>query len=320
MHKVFIDGQAGTTGLKIHEYLASREAFHLLQIDDADRKSDAAKHDLIREADVVILCLPDAAAIETVKLAANTKARVLDASTAHRIAPDWAYGLPELGDGQRKQIENARYVANPGCYPTGFLLGVRPLVAAGIIPASLQLSISAISGYTGGGRQMVERYEAQSREHPDALWHVRPYSLDMNHKHLPEMQRYSGLERPPLFMPMVGHFPQGMLVSVPLALADMAKAATPDDIAKVLQQAYEEEPCVVVHDARDADALEHGQLSPLGNTDTNRVDLFVYGSSEQAIVIARLDNLGKGAGGAAVQNLNLMLGEPELSGLAITEA
>ncbi len=317
MHSIFIDGQAGTTGLKIHHYLAHREEFDLLEIDEAHRKDDAAKLDLIRQADVVVLCLPDAAAIETVRLAENTDARILDASTAHRVHPDWAYGLPELGQGQREKIAAARCVSNPGCYPTGYLLAVRPLADAGIIPASSQLSISALSGYTGGGRQMVERYEAQTCAHPEALWHARPYALNMNHKHLPEMQQYSGLETRPLFMPMVGHFAQGMLVSVPLPLDMLDDAGSPAELAQVLKDAYAKEDCVVVHDANDETVLEHGQLSPLGNTDTNRVDLFVFGSESQAIVTARLDNLGKGAGGAAIQNLNLMLGEPELSGLSL---
>lgn len=317
MHRVFIDGQAGTTGLKIHQYLANRGEFELLEIEDAQRKNDRVKREIIAEADVVVMCLPDAAAIETASLAADTTARLLDASTAHRVHPDWTYGLPELTSGQRRKIRNARFVANPGCYPTGYLLAVRPLVEAGVLPDSLQLTISALSGYTGGGRQMVERYEAQQQAHPDALWHARPYALSMNHKHLPEMQRYSGLAHQPLFMPMVGHFPQGMLVSVPLALRDLNGDVSANVIAEALKDAYVDEPCINVHDANDDSALENGQLSPLGNTDTNRVDLFVFGSDEQAVVVARLDNLGKGAGGAAVQNLNLMLGLDELSGLTV---
>ncbi len=319
MHKVFIDGQAGTTGLRIHEYLAPRADITLLEIAEADRKNDAAKHDLIREADVVILCLPDDAAARTVKLAANTNTRIIDASTAHRVHPDWTYGLPELTREQREGIHAARHVSNPGCYPTGFLLGVRPLVDAGIIPADMHLTISAISGYTGGGRQMVERYEERKRTHPDDLWHVRPYALGMAHKHLPEMQRFAGLEHQPLFLPSVGHFPQGMLVSVPLPFAALSGAASIGDLGARLAEAYQDEPCVTVHAPGDDSVLEQGQLSPLGNTGTNRVDLFVFGSSEQAVVIARLDNLGKGAGGAAVQNLNIMLGLDELSGLALSE-
>jgi len=194
MYKVFIDGQAGTTGLRIHQYLAGREDFDLLEIAGADRKNETAKYDLIRNADVVILCLPDDAAAQTVKLAANTKARILDASTAHRVNPDWAYGLPELSERHREAVRTARLVSNPGCYPTGFLLAVRPLVAAGLLDPGIILTICAVSGYTGGGRQMVERYEARAERDPTNLWYSRPYALGMNHKHVPEMKHHAGLD------------------------------------------------------------------------------------------------------------------------------
>ncbi|XOV87443.1 MAG: N-acetyl-gamma-glutamyl-phosphate reductase [Pseudomonadota bacterium] len=318
MYKVFIDGQAGTTGLKIQGFLQGRPDLVLLEIDEAHRKSEAARRELVNEADIVLLCLPDDAAREAVALA-NNNTRFIDASTAHRVNPDWTYGLPELAPGQRKRIAGARYVSNPGCYPTGFLLAIAPLVRHGDLRTDIPLTISALSGYTGGGRQMVADYEARAREHPDALWYSRPYALHLDHKHLPEMQRYAGLEKTPLFLPSVGHFAQGMLVSIPLA-AEWFKAETSvDKIAGVLTDTYAGEPCVVTHSPNDSSLLENGQLEPQANNNTNRVDLFVFGNRDRFVLVARLDNLGKGAGGAAVQNLNLMLGIDELHGLSLQE-
>jgi N-acetyl-gamma-glutamyl-phosphate reductase len=317
MHKIFIDGQAGTTGLKIHQYLQGRGDLALLEIADEDRKNDAVKYDLVSEADVVIMCLPDEAAKKTVKLAANAPARMIDASTAHRVDPDWTYGLPELSPGQRKDIQRAKFVSNPGCYPTGFLLAVSPLTRGGLLDSQVVLTISAVSGYTGGGRQMIERYEERATNQPDQLWYSRPYALSMNHKHVPEMTHFAGLAHSPLFLPSVGHYPQGMLVSIPLAASWFAKKMSPDNVASLLAEAYADESCVVVHDANDESELEYGQLEPQTNNGTNRVDLFTFGNDEQILLIARLDNLGKGAAGAAVQNLNLMLGIDELSGLSV---
>lgn len=320
MYRIFIDGQAGTTGIRINQYLDGRDDLEILEIPTSKRKNDRVKHELVNEADVVILCLPDGAARETVKLAASSKARILDASTAHRVNPDWAYGLPELITKkqvrQRDAVTGARKVSNPGCYPTGFLLAVSPLVASGILNAEAALTISAVSGYTGGGRTMIERYEARARSHPDALWYSRPYALPMNHKHVPEMKYYAGLSIAPMFLPSVGHFPQGMLVSTPLSETWLSKKVTPADVSVLLAEAYANEACIRVHDANDESALEHGQLEPQANNDTNLVDLFVFGTKEQILLVARLDNLGKGAAGAAVQNLNLMLGITELTGLA----
>lgn len=317
MYKVFIDGQSGTTGLRIREYLAPRDDLDILEIAEAERKSDAAKYDLIRQADVVILCLPDDAARQTVKLAANAGTRIIDASSAHRVDPAWVYGLPELGGRQRDRIRDAGLVSNPGCYPTGFLLAITPLVVAGLLPSNVVLTISALSGYTGGGRKMVEAYTDRAATHPRDLWYARPYALDMNHKHLPEMRYYAGLDVTPLFLPSVGHFAQGMLVSTPLSSLWLTKKAGPDTIHALLAHAYEDEPCIEVHPPNDESALDGGQLEPQANNGTNRVDIFVFGNEERILLTARLDNLGKGAAGGAVQNLNIMLGEEELRGLSL---
>ena len=315
MYRIFIDGQAGTTGLLLNQYLSARTDIEILEIDEAERKNEQAKYDLISASDVVVLCLPDEAAKQTVRFAANTRARMLDASSAHRVADGWAYGLPELMPGQRAEISSARFVSNPGCYPTGFLLALRPLVQGGLLRADSDIVISALSGYTGGGRQMVADYEARLETHPAELWHVRPYALDMNHKHLPEMHRYSGLDNAHMFLPYVAHFDRGMLVSVPLSARWFTRKATLATVYETLIEAYRDEPCINVHEPNDQTVLDKGKLEPMANNGTNRVDLFIYGNDVQMVLIARLDNLGKGAAGAAVQNLNLMLGVNELSGI-----
>jgi N-acetyl-gamma-glutamyl-phosphate reductase len=313
-HKVFIDGQAGTTGLEIRDRLALREDLEVLEIDAAERKSAATRAELINAADAVILCLPDEAARESVSLVSNPTVKVLDASTAHRIDPDWVYGLPELAPGQREAIAAAARVTNPGCYPTGFLLLVRPLVDAGIVPASLPVSAHAISGYSGGGRQMIERYETRTEETPSNLWHARPYALDLEHKHVPEMRKFAGLEKLPVFMPIVGHYYRGMLVHVPLFASELSRSTTPATLTHILMERYADEPLVrVVNDP--GTLLENGQLSPLGMNHTSAIELMVFGNAERMLLTARLDNLGKGAAGAAVQNLNLMLGIDEFHGL-----
>lgn len=317
MHRVFIDGQAGTTGLQIHERLTARDDIELLEIDPEQRKDPVAKQAIIDAADIVMLCLPDEAARETISQNRNPAVRFIDASTAHRVDPDWQYGFPEMSGRQREAIARAKLVSNPGCYPTGFLALIRPLTEAGLLSASALLSISALSGYSGGGRQMIERYEARSAMHPDQLWYSRPYALKMTHKHIPEMTTYAGLENAPAFMPSVGHFHQGMLVSVPVFKAQLAQSMSLQSIHDTLVRRYEDEPCINVMPLESDGYLDQGFLDPEAANGTNRIDLFVFGHDDQMLLTARLDNLGKGASGAAVQNMNLMLQEPELEGLKL---
>ena len=317
MTNVFIDGQAGTTGLQIRERLAARGDVALMEIAESSRKDPEERRRYLNEADVVILCLPDDAAREAIGLISSNHVRVLDASTAHRVADGWVYGLPELDPHQRERIREAARVSNPGCYPTGFVLLTRPLVDAGIVSGDAYLSCHAVTGYSGGGRRLIERYEARETEYPESLWNVRPYALNLEHKHLPEMARYSGIDRTPVFSPMVGHFAQGMLTMVPLHADTLGEGATVETVHACLDARYRDEPCVEICPLGAEDVLDAGFLDPLAANGTNRIDLFVYGHDTQVLLVARLDNLGKGASGAAVQNLNIMTGANELSGLVL---
>ena len=317
MHRVFIDGQAGTTGLQIHERLLARPDIELLEIDPAERKNSSVKQAIIDAADVVILCLPDEAALETVAKNSRNRVRFIDASTAHRTNPDWVYGFPELTGNQRRQIASATLVANPGCYPTGFLAAVRPLIDNNLLNQKSLLTVSAISGYSGGGSKLIERYEARSAMHPEQLWHARPYALGLKHKHIPEMQVLASLANEPIFLPVVGHFHQGMLVSFPIHQEQLTRQTSPEAVHALLSERYANEPCINVMPLNANDALDQGFLDPEGANGTNRIDLLVYGHQKQMVLIARLDNLGKGAVGAAVQNLNLMLQVNELEGLRL---
>lgn len=302
---VFIDGAAGTTGLEIAERLAGRGEFSLLTLGEARRKDADARREALNEADFVILCLPDAAAIEAVAMIANDRTKVIDASTAHRVAPGWAYGFPELNAGQRDAIAAATRVSNPGCYPTGFLALVAPLVAAGIVDRDARLSVNAVSGYSGGGKELIARFEAE----PDIGF--RSYGLSLAHKHVPEMQAGAGLTHPPLFAPAVVPVYRGMLVEVPLAFgAPMADAGL-----DTLAAHYAGSPLVSVRRAGDESEL----LLRKDDAATDAMELMLYASADgtQLRLVARLDNLGKGASGACVQNLNIMAGLPETAGLRL---
>ncbi len=317
MNKVFIDGQAGTTGLQIHGLLSKRKDLELLEVPEAARKDPAVKAKLLNDADLVILCLPDDAAREAVALVNNPAVKILDASTAHRTNQNWVYGLPELDPGQRKAIEASPRVANPGCYPTGFLLAVAPLVQSGLLPRNALLSINAVSGYSGGGRKMIEDYLQRNTTPDTRPWTFRPYALNLNHKHLPEMLHFSGLEHAPVFAPSVGNFEQGMLVQIPIFRKMLAKDYRPGMIQKTWAVRYANEPCIKVHEANTIDQLDNGFLDPESNNNCNRLDLFLFETEIHCLLVARLDNLGKGAAGAAIQNLNLMLGYDELTGLTL---
>jgi len=310
--RVFVDGQEGTTGLRIHEYLAQRKDVEVLRAAPDLRKDAAERARLLNAADVAFLCLPDAAAREAAALVSNPKTCLIDASTAHRTASDWVYGLPELAPDQRAKLRAGKRIANPGCHATGFILLVRPLVDAGLIPQSAALSASSITGYSGGGKKMIAQYEAGG----DArLLSPRPYALGLTHKHLPEMTVHSRLETRPVFMPAVANFLKGLSVTVPLHLAEARRGTTAEQLHSALAERYEGERFVRVMPLRDQAILDDGYFDVQACNDSNRAELFVYGNDTQVVLMARLDNLGKGASGAAVQCMNVHLGIDEGTGL-----
>ena len=315
-YKVFIDGRHGTTGLKIDERLAGRDEIEILTIPEAQRKDAAVKAEYINAADLVFLCLPDAASKESVALLApgNTRTRFIDASTAHRTNPDWVYGLPELNSGQRERIRTTLKLANPGCHATGFILLMHPLVAAGIVSADYASITYSVTGYSGGGKEMIASYEEPDKL-PDSMKSPRFYGLGLSHKHLPEMRTLSGLKHLPLFTPIVGNFAQGLVLAVPLPASALALRKTPAELQAFFADYYKGEIFVKVMPLDSSAALENGQLPATACNETNRAEIFVFGNDEQILLASRFDNLGKGASGAAIQCMNIMLGLEESRGL-----
>jgi N-acetyl-gamma-glutamyl-phosphate reductase len=311
MKTVFVDGQEGTTGLQIRERLLAHGSVRLLEIEPERRKDSARRRELINEADAVFLCLPDAAARESVTLvdAGNTRTCLIDASTAHRVSEGWTYGLPELRAGQRDAIRASRRVAVTGCHAAGFILAAAPLVAAGLLPREYPVACHSLTGYSGGGKSMIADYQAALDSR--ALDASRLYALGMAHKHLPEMQAYTGLAEPPVFSPIVDNFYKGMAVSVPLQLRAMASGTTRARIHEALSAHYAGERFVRVMPLDAESNTVGGFFDATACNDTNRNDVFVFGNDERVMVVSRLDNLGKGASGAAVQCMNLMLGFDE---------
>ena len=312
-YRIFVDGQEGTTGLRIHEMLARRNDVAVLRIAADKRKDLAERARLLNAADVAFLCLPDAAAREAVALVSNPQTCVIDASSAHRTAPAWVFGLPELAANQRDKLRASKRIANPGCHASAFILLLRPLVDAGLLPAGLGLTATSISGYSGGGNKLIDQYQAG----PDArLDSPRPYALHLTHKHLPEMVAHTGLSRAPVFMPMIARFFKGLAVSVPLHLADLKAGTTAAGLHQALAQRYAGERFVKVMPLGDAAALDAGGYFDVqACNDSNRCELFVFANQTQALLMSRLDNLGKGASGAAVQSMNVHLGLDEGLGL-----
>ncbi|NIJ20177.1 N-acetyl-gamma-glutamyl-phosphate reductase [Sphingomonas naasensis] len=310
--RVFIDGAVGTTGLEIRERLDGREGIEQIILAEADRKDPKKREDALNSADFVILCLPDDAAREAVEMIRAKKVRVIDASTAHRVAPDWVYGFAELEPGQLNAIAEAPRVSNPGCYPTGFLALVRPLVRAGLVPLDHVFSVNAVSGYSGGGKSMIAEFEDQDSDAFTATA-FRNYGLGLEHKHVPEMQKHARIEHPPIFQPAVVRTYRGMVVEVPLPLHTFTRRPSLEAIENALRDAYKDCPLLRV---LPADAAT---VSIEEDAGTDRLSVRVFGNAErgQARLVATLDNLGKGAAGAAVQNLNIMAGFDPIAGLVL---
>ena len=308
--KVYIDGKDGTTGLQIYDRLSARADIDLLLIDETKRKDRLERKKLMDAADIVFLCLPDAAAIEAVELVENPKTRIIDASTAHRTSPDWDYGFPELSGAHRAAIQNSKRVANPGCHATGFISVVYPLVAMGLLPKAECLSAFSRTGYSGGGQKMIAQYEAADKE--TALFAPCPYGMGQSHKHLPEMQKICGLDNKPVFTPIVDDYYKGMATTVPLHMSQLNGVSTLAEVRQKLADYYGGQTLV-----RVADTTDTAKLYANAQAGKDTLVLYVAGNDEQFTVTALFDNLGKGASGAAVQNMNLMLGLDETTGLNV---
>ncbi|WP_109356309.1 N-acetyl-gamma-glutamyl-phosphate reductase [Sphingorhabdus sp. EL138] len=308
-HSVFIDGAAGTTGLEIADRLGSRQEFDLVRLPEDRRKDTDARREAINNSDFVILCLPDEAAKEAVSLIDNDRTRIIDASSAHRTAADWVYGFAEFQDGQRERIANARFVSNPGCYPTGFLGVVAPLVARGLLPVDWPYSVNAVSGYSGGGKALIERFAQE----PEIGF--RSYGLTLEHKHMPEMKRHAGLTHDVIFAPAVVRAYRGMIVEVPLNLPAIGGGAKSDDLLEALKNHYDGSAIVSVHDGSGTGELLLNENDPA--TDRLELSVFADDSGDHVRLVAKLDNLGKGAAGSTVQDLNIMAGLDETLGLRL---
>lgn len=311
--KIFIDGQSGTVGLQLQERLGTRKDIELTTISDGKRKDPDARKKLLNEADIVFLCLPDDAARESVRLITNKSVCVIDGSTAHRVADGWIYGLPEIRKGQRELIKNSKRVVVPGCHATGFISLLFPLVSMGIVAPDYPVSSYAIAGYSGGGKSMISDY--QGKNPPANITNPRPYSLELNHKHIPEMTKYAGLAKPPLFNPTVVNVYNGEIIFIPLIVSHLKKQSSASDIRSKIHEYYHGERFITVM-PYPADAyLENGFLTFTDCNGTNNLEIFVFGDKEKVLLAARFDNLGKGSSGTAVQNMNLILGLPEEMGL-----
>ncbi len=311
--KIYIDGQAGTTGLKICERFAGRDDIEILMIDEAKRKDPEERKKMINSSDFTFLCLPDAASIEAVSMIENPNVRIIDASTAHRTNPEWAYGFPELSENHRKKIVDSKRVAVPGCYASGFISLVYPMVSSGIMPADYPVTSFAVSGYSGGGNKMIAQYE--SDEKPETFNSPRFYGLAQTHKHLPEMQKITGLAEKPIFTPIVDDYYSGMVVCVPFRTRLADKKVTVSDVYEMFAKHYDGQNFVKVMPWKDIEEQKKVLLSSNDLSGTNKMEIHIFGDDERIMLCSRLDNLGKGASGAAVQCLNIMMGIDETTGL-----
>lgn len=313
-YKIFVDGQEGTTGLKINERLHGRNDIELLKIDPEKRKDARERKKLINESDITFLCLPDEAAIEAVSLVENSNTRLIDASTAHRTNESWAYGFPELGSEYREKIRKSARVSVPGCYATGFIALMYPLVREGIVPSDYPVTCHAVSGYSGGGKKRINEYVSADPS-DESMKSPRFYALTLKHKHLPEMQKICGLTNPPLFTPIIGSFYNGMTVAIPLYSAMLPYKNSAESICEFLSRHYEGERFIRVPGYESEGGIKDGFLCATGCNGTNILEIYVKGNNEHILLVSRLDNLGKGASGAAVQCMNIMLGIDEAVGL-----